>query len=228
MDKELFSEDESSQGEDLGVTEQDDLADLEREDDAGEEDDDDDEEEDDGRPKKKQKRKMNARSIFIEDQARVDDEDEDDDDDDAEDGFEYADDGVDAEQTFRDQARYRKLDKQRDQQQDEDAEVIAARLKERYGRTAGFGEFRGDSSTTPQAVLIPSVNDPKLWMVKCKPGAEKTIVFNLCRKFLNLENSKKPLEIMSCFYRDSLKGYIYIEADRQAHVVYGKRQLLME
>lgn len=46
-------------------------------------------------------------------------------------------------------------------------------------------------------------------------------MFNMCRKFLNLEASKKPLHILSCFARDSLKGYIYLEADRQSHVVEG-------
>ena len=36
-----------------------------------------------------------------------------------------------------------------------------------------------------------------------------------------MEASKKPLHILSCFCRDSLKGYIYLEAERQAHVVEG-------
>jgi transcription elongation factor SPT5 len=43
----------------------------------------------------------------------------------------------------------------------------------------------------------------------------------MCRKFLAMESAKKPLHILSCFCRDSLKGYIYLEAERQAHVVEG-------
>jgi hypothetical protein len=93
MEKELFSEDDSDQGEDLNETAAHDDNDLDREEEEEEEE---DEEEVRNsyihfqeRPKKKTRKLQSARSLFIEDQARVDDEDEDEDDDDAEDGFEY-------------------------------------------------------------------------------------------------------------------------------------------
>ena len=146
-----------------------------------------------------------------------------------------ADEGADVEQSYRDQARYRKLDKQRLIGEEEDAQVIAARLKERYGKSAAMGAFRGDMEHVPQNVLIPSVTDPKLWMVKCKvifniysrltglqPGSEKAIIFNLTRKSIVMENGNAPLQLLSCFCRDSLKGYIYLEAERQAHVAQGR------
>jgi transcription elongation factor SPT5 len=110
------------------------------------------------------------------------------------------------------------LDRQRQEAEEIDAEEIAQRLKQRYGRSAALGGYRGDLEHVPQSLLIPSVNDPKIWMVKCKPGSERGVVFNMCRKFMNMETTKKPLQILSCFTRDSLKGYIYLEAERQAHV----------
>lgn len=67
---------------------------------------------------------------------------------------------------FRD--THRRLDARRDQVAEEDAHVIAARLKERHGRSEFRGEFRGDLEHIPQSLLIPSVNDPKLWLVRCK------------------------------------------------------------
>jgi hypothetical protein len=63
-------------------------------------------------------------------------------------------------------ARYRKLDMKR-QEVEEDAEQIAERLEQRYGRQDYRG-FRGDLEHVPQSLLIPSVNDPKLWLVRCK------------------------------------------------------------
>ena len=43
---------------------------------------------------------------------------------------------------------------------------------------------------------------------------------NICRKFFNLESSANPVQLLSCFCRDSLKGYIYLEAEKQAHVIH--------
>ncbi|KAI8894347.1 hypothetical protein BC833DRAFT_605194 [Globomyces pollinis-pini] len=156
---------------------------------------------------------------FIDLQATVDDDDDDDEDEEAEDGFEYNDD-LEVEPTSRDRALYGKVDAKRQQREEESAEIIAERMKQRYGRSeASRGGFRGDLEHVPQDLLIPSVHDPKLWLVKCKPGAEKTIIFNLCRKAFDIEFSNRPMQIMSCFTRDNLKGYIYLEAEKQAHVV---------
>jgi transcription elongation factor SPT5 len=51
---------------------------------------------------------------------------------------------------------------------------------------------------------------------------EKAIIFNLTRKSIVMENGNAPLQLLSCFCRDSLKGYIYLEAERQAHVAQGR------
>ena len=65
---------------------------------------------------------------------------------------------------------------------------------------------------------MPDVQSPHLWMVRCKPGKEKDLVFSLMRKFFDTEYSAQPLEISAAFSRESLKGYVYIECMRQANV----------
>jgi transcription elongation factor SPT5 len=49
----------------------------------------------------------------------------------------------------------------------EDAEKIARDLQERYSRAQG-ARFKGDVDQVPQRLLMPSVEDPNLWQVKCK------------------------------------------------------------
>jgi transcription elongation factor SPT5 len=44
------------------------------------------------------------------------------------------------------------------------------------------------------------------------------VVLALMRRYFEKEYSDQPLEIKSAFSRDTLKGYIYVEAMRQAHV----------
>lgn len=72
------------------------------------------------------------------------------------------------EQNYRDTRRFRELDNRERLGAEEEAEAIAKRLEDKYGRASGFGEFRGDIEHLPQHMLIPSVNDPKIWMIKCK------------------------------------------------------------
>ena len=49
-------------------------------------------------------------------------------------------------------------------------------------------------------------------------GSEKSLVLALTRKFVEMSNTDEPLEIFSIISRESLKGYIYIEAHKRAHV----------
>ena len=43
--------------------------------------------------------------------------------------------------------------------------------------------------------LFHSFRDPNLWMVRCRMGEEKQVVFALMRKFLTLENSETVSKI---------------------------------
>jgi Spt5 transcription elongation factor, acidic N-terminal len=73
------------------------------------------------------------------------------------------------EKAYRDDTHHRDLNRRLQVEDELDAEAIAERMKERYGRSElSRGSFRGDVDHVPQGVLIPSVNDPKLWLVRCR------------------------------------------------------------
>ena len=99
---------------------------------------------------KKRKKRRTGVAAFIEDEAAVDDED-DSEEELAEAGYEEEE--FDEVNVKRD--RHRQLDLNRKKQlEEEDAEVIAQRLKERHGKTE-ITEFRGDYDHVPQNLLIP-------------------------------------------------------------------------
>lgn len=65
----------------------------------------------------------------------------------------------------------------------------------------------------------PNSDDPKLWLVKTKLGKERESVLTLFNKFFSYNKSdKNKLKIFSALSFDSLKGYIYIEAFKEANV----------
>jgi transcription elongation factor SPT5 len=97
-----------------------------------------------------------------------------------------------------------------------DPEAEEARLKRLYGRSAS--RIDHDVERVPQQFLLPDVSSPKLWLVRCRIGKEKELVFNLMRKFLMNEYKENPLIITSAVWRENLKGFIYVEAHKQAHV----------
>lgn len=54
-----------------------------------------------------------------------------------------------------------------------------------------------------QHALLPSVtDDPKLWMIKCRAGCEKTIVCQLMSKFIHTKQRKQPWGVTSAFCHD--------------------------
>lgn len=86
-----------------------------------------------------------------------------------------------------------------------------------------------------QQGLLPSVRDPKLWMVKCKVqqhthilkltsiqvGKERDIALAIMNKFLDKEGAEdqtQRLMIKSVVCPDHLKGHIYVEAEKDSHV----------
>lgn len=114
------------------------------------------------------------------------------------------------------------------QQEEEEVEAETRRLESLYGRQGpipnleeGHGPLRrlmGESGLG-ESLLTPTVRDPKLWLVKCKPGKERELCFNLMRKFYDAETREKPLKITSALCRDHLKGFIYIEAYNKNDVI---------
>ncbi len=199
-------------------------------DDAAEEDDDDDEEEDeDSEAGDRRRQRKRQRNRYIDEEAVVDDEDEDlDEDDDSllqEDGF-IADDVPDDE---RDAARReadrqnRRLDQLRRVQEDKSAEEMAAELNERYARNKLTQE--SDYTEVPQRMLMPSVEDPNIWSVRCKQGRERSIVMTIMLKAVQASFTTKPVRITSAFVRDSIPGRLFVEARRFDHIVDALRDI---
>lgn len=114
---------------------------------------------------------------------------------------------------------HREVDRHREALVEEDAERLASEYREKYGRSTA-SKYRGDSGYVPQRLLLPSVHDPNIWGVRCKPGKEKELVRAIMKKKVNLQYTKMPLEIFSAFQRDTFTGYVYIEARKQAAVMH--------
>lgn len=206
-------EDDEGEGEDLGDEDDDDEDD--------EEEDEDDEDAIVGRPRKRRRRGGNQ---FIEEEAEVDDEDDEeneaDEDDIAETGFiqdTHPDDdlGPEADQ---DDRRHRELDRQRQIEASQDAEATAQRLKEQYGRRTT--QSMNKSAFVPQNLLMPSVDDPSIWDVKCKPGKERDVVMAVSKKVVTRMSAGRPLKICSVFERGggSMAGRVFVEARRKVDV----------
>ena len=152
----------------------------------------------------------------------MDDDDEEADDDEEEqelaEGFiENEDAGGLSPSAIRDDRQHRELDQKQNLLAEEDAQKLAAGFRERYGRSNGT--YRGDNKTVPQRLLLPSVDDPSIWSLRCRSGKESEIIFNLLRKQADLEGTPNELRITSIFYREHLEGYIYVEARKQKDVM---------
>jgi transcription elongation factor SPT5 len=134
------------------------------------------------------------------------------------DGFVHPDDLAALPVGSEDDRRHRELDRKRDLEATMDAEKQAQALKERYGRNRAAVS---DLVVVPKRLLLPSVDDPSIWAVKCKPGKEKEIVFNVMKRIEERPpGSRKPIRIISAFERGgTMSGYIYVEARRQADVM---------
>ncbi|KAI4217607.1 MAG: hypothetical protein LQ351_000203 [Letrouitia transgressa] len=191
--------------------------------DEDEEDEDSDEDDDEvvsGRPKKRVRR--DPRNQFLDVEAEVDAEDEGDEEDEEgqADPFiadTHPDDVADLPAGAEtDDRRHRELDRQRERAQQMDAEKEAERLKKTYGRSRAT--IAKDTVTVPKRLLLPSVEDPSIWGIKCKPGKEREIVFAIVRRIEERATSN-PLPIFSAFERANvMTGYVYVEARRQADV----------
>lgn len=172
--------------------------------------------------RKKRKRKANP---FLALEAEVD-HDEDDDDDEEE---EEEEDFIENDPSEQYKMPSLKLERRVDEPSYEEMERIGASMERKYGRSSRR-QHTADRTQQPQQLLLPSVRDPKLWMIRCKEGREKDIVMTILRK--RMEQSRqskrfqtdargvnfKQMKILSCFSREDLRGTIYVEANVAAHV----------
>lgn len=188
---------------------------------GSEDEEDSDEGEDYGRQKAKKRSKVS--DFFIE-EAEVDD-DEDDDEDEAEEGYEdLINDKVFANEERGPSARDVN-DRMRghDMFGEQDAEEMGEYFRRKYADGAAvtsdlFGEGENMADEITQQGLLPGVKDPNLWLVKCRTGEENATAIHLMRKFITYQFTDEPLQIKSVMAKEGLKGYIYVEAYKQAHV----------
>lgn len=212
-----------------------DEVDEEVDDDDDDEDDDEEDEEDRVRSRKRARRDRNQ---FVDVEAEVSDDEEEDDEDEeelAKEGFIAPEHEHENEEPIsRDDRLHRQVDRSHEKSTEEDAQKLAAQFKERYGRA---NKYRvEDSGAVSQRFLLPSIHDPSIWAVRCRPGKEKEIVKKLLKKKLTLEGKPNALKILSVFQRDNFTGYIYIEAAKLTAVdvaingmadIYGNNKVLV-
>ncbi|KAK9757508.1 hypothetical protein RND81_01G167100 [Saponaria officinalis] len=106
----------------------------------------------------------------------------------------------------------------RDEEDDEeDVEAMEKMVNERYSRAARDydRDFDEEPTEIEQQSLLPSVCDPKLWMVKCLPGHERELAASLMQKSVD---KGSELRILSAVALDHLQNYIYVEAYKEADV----------
>lgn len=115
-----------------------------------------------------------------------------------------------------DDRRHRELDRQRERDLQMDAEKQAKILKERYSnrRSQPSGV-----ATLPKRLLLPTVEDPHIWAIQCKPGKEEEIVRQINRRVEERARSANPVPIISAMGRkEHCQSFIYVEARRLADV----------
>lgn len=93
-------------------------------------------------------------------------------------------------------------------EEEDDGLGVSPRNRPHYADDAELYE-EGEVS---QLSLVPTVQDPKLWMLKCKPGLEKELCVSLLQKYFNMAKAGAPLNIKSAYTHEGLKGYFYVEA----------------
>ena len=98
-----------------------------------------------------------------------------------------------------------------------DAEKQAEILRQRYGNRRSAKNF-GDSAVVPKRLLLPSVDDPTIWAVRCKEGKEREVVFSIMKRMEERMGRDNELAITAAFERGGtnsvMKGWVYVEAMR--------------
>eukprot|EP00252_Welwitschia_mirabilis_P027077 TRINITY_DN9158_c0_g1_i3.p1 TRINITY_DN9158_c0_g1~~TRINITY_DN9158_c0_g1_i3.p1 ORF type:complete len:1022 (-),score=279.00 TRINITY_DN9158_c0_g1_i3:488-3553(-) len=209
MDEEEYDEEEED--EDVGSSRKRSRKRSQFIDDIAEEDEDEEEDEDDN-PRRKKSRRAAA---FIDDTAVVA-SDDDEEEDDGEDDF-IIDEGNELPEE-EDTRMHRRPFLPRDEQDEQDVDDLERMLQQRYSTHSDHIEYDEETTEVEQQALLPSVKDPKLWMVKCAIGKEREAAVCLMQKFIDLQSQGTDLQIRSAIALDHLKGYLYVEADREAHV----------
>eukprot|EP00126_Sphaerothecum_destruens_P002287 Sdes_comp15728_c0_seq1m4763 len=185
---------------------------------VGEEEEEEDLSEEEERPAKKQRGGV---SDFVLDEAEVSDDDED----------EYEDEEAEINEVEADELltadsgrKHRELASMLSRDDGETLDYFSRKYGEKpdVGGEEEDEEYDFEAHDEPDLIkqqsLLPTIKDPKIWMVKCTMGKERHVCMALMRKYVEREYSGDPLQIMSIIAPQHIKGYIYVEAHRQAHV----------
>ncbi|KAF7561472.1 hypothetical protein G7046_g2672 [Stylonectria norvegica] len=202
-------------------------ADDDDQDDEDEDEEEDDDDEDDVQQGHRRKRRRDRRNAFFDIEAVVDDEDEGEDEE--KDGEEIEDfidnahpEDIGESRRLDDDRRHRELDHRREMEAGLDAEKQAEILRQRYGNRRSARGF-GGASVVPKRLLLPSVDDPSIWAVRCKEGKEREVVFSIMKRIEERSGTKDELAITAAFERGGtqsvMKGFIYVEAQRQTDIL---------
>jgi len=223
-----------------------DLSDEEDEEEE-EEEDEDEEESQDAQPPSKRKKTASTRSKFIDDSADVDAEaDEEDDDEEA--GVKELEKELaqrrSAEETEREREKRRNALIMDPNMEAEEMRRLASDVARRYGGAdyddeededeEAEDELDEDDSeverrpapihrrrvgTSEPANLLPSIRDPKLWLLRCKPGTEQQVICDLMRRsYVRATLPQDALFIKTAFMTNVGSGYFYVEAEKEVHV----------
>ncbi len=193
---------------------QEDVPELDEED-AEDEDFEDEEEEDEGKHPKK-KTKMDAR-YYLDEEAEVDDDEDDE---------EYSGGGGGSEDLIAEgdevdeggNALHRQIWNEQMNRRHfsgtNRVDDVVRKIEEREGRympeIEDDGGVEGDDVAIAQQSLLPSVRDPKLWMLNCKVGKEREIALTVMQKFIDKENTDERVLIKSVVCPEHLKGHVYL------------------
>ena len=78
------------------------------------------------------------------------------------------DEGADLQEEEVRQRMHRRPFLPRDEQDEQDVEDLEKYIHQRYGAKQDYSEYDEETTDVEQQALLPSVKDPKLWMVTCK------------------------------------------------------------
>jgi transcription elongation factor SPT5 len=101
-----------------------------------------------------------------------------------------------------------------------DAEQIAKELDEKYRRREMQRAQRG-AGAGAVPLSLPTVNDPSIWAVKCRPGKEREIIMGITKRIDEKLRVGQPVKVYSAFERGggTMAGYIYVEADAKQDMI---------
>ncbi|KAK7280515.1 hypothetical protein RJT34_25579 [Clitoria ternatea] len=176
---------------------------------------------DDDKTRGGHKRKNRGVLQFVEDAADVDDSDESDDSRDSNFSDDFSDDDFDVvprmpNESGKGQSSIPFVPKE----ELVDEEEFDRIMEERYGDPSRFLSFTedlfDDKTIDPSLHIDANEMIPTVWKVKCTVGRERLSACCLMQKFVDLKSlGTTTLKIISAFAVDHMKGFVYIEAEKQ-------------